>query len=57
MIIGLVHDRAQPVEKVQHLRARHPREKIFVSAGKTDDFVRENRSDDDDLIVIENAAG
>ena len=40
------------MKKVQHLRACHAGEEVLVAAGKADDLVRENRSDDDDLIVV-----
>ena len=54
MIIGLVHDGAEPVEEIQNLRPADAGEEIFVAAGEADHFVRKHRADDDDLVVIEN---
>src|SRR6185437_13233924 len=45
---------AEPMEEVQNLRAANAGEQIFIAAGEADDFVRENRAADDDLVVIVN---
>jgi hypothetical protein len=37
-------------------RAAHAREEIFVAAGKPDYFVRKDRPDDDELVVVEEPA-
>lgn len=50
------NDRAEPMEEVQNLRSANAWEKVFVASGKTDDFMREHRADDDDLVVFENLA-
>ena len=42
------------MKEVQNLRPAHAGEKIFIAARETVHFVREDRADDDDLVVIEN---
>ena len=54
MIIGIRHHAAEPVEEIQNLRTANAGEQIFVAATEPDDFMREHRSDDDELVVIEN---
>ena len=49
-------DRAEPVEEVEHLRSADAGKQVFVAAGKPDHLVRENRPDDDDLVVVEEPA-
>ena len=44
------------MEKVQDLRPADTREKVFVTAGKPDDLMREDRPDDHELVVIEDPA-
>ena len=53
MIFGRGDDGSEPMEKIQHLRAADTGEEVFVATGKPDDLVRENRADDDDLVVVE----
>src|SRR5271165_4970452 len=45
--------RAQPMEKIKNLRSGDPGEQILIAAGKAYHFVWKYRSDDDDLVVIE----
>src|SRR5258708_12706570 len=40
------------MKEIQNLRTGYSREKIFVSTGETDNFMREDRAYDDHLIVI-----
>jgi hypothetical protein len=43
------------MEEIQKFRAGDARKEIFVSAGEPDDLMRKNRSDNDDLVVVEDA--
>ena len=60
--IGQLLDEADPspnrriVYLIDHFFAADAREKIFVAAGKADDFVGENGAADKDLVVVENEA-
>jgi len=49
-------DCAEPMEEVQNLRSADAREQVFVAARKADDFMGENRANDDDLVVFEDFA-
>ena len=44
------------MEEIQNFGARDAGKKIFVAAGKADDFVRKHRADDNDLVVFEQQA-
>ncbi len=46
-------DRTQPVGEVDDLKAGDAREEVFVAAGKADHLVREDRSADDELVIIQ----
>jgi hypothetical protein len=48
------HQRPDPMGLVDDFRSADTRKKILVATGKTDDFMRENRTADDDLVVVEN---
>lgn len=50
---GVGDDRAEPVEEVEDLGTADAGEEVFVAAGETDDFMREDGADDDELIVVE----
>ena len=52
LVVG--DDRTQPVGEVDDLRAGDAGEEIFVAAGKADHLVREDRSADDELVIIKN---
>ena len=41
------------MEKIQNFRAGNAREQIFIPPRKPHHFMREDRTDDQDLIVIE----
>ena len=41
------------MEEIQDLRPADAGEQVLVAAGEPDDFVRKDRADDDDLVVIE----
>jgi len=53
LVVG--DERAEPVREVDDVRAGDAGEEILVAARKADDFVREDRSADDDPVVIEDA--
>src|SRR5580704_637485 len=44
--------RPEPMEEVQHFRPAHTRKQVFVAPGKPNDFVRKNRTGDDDLVIV-----
>src|SRR5258707_2734091 len=43
------------MKEIQNLRTGYSREKIFVSTRETDDFMREDRTYNDHLVVIKQA--
>ena len=51
---GIGDHRSEPVEEIQNVRAAHAGKQIFVATGETNHFMRENRADNDDLVVFKN---
>ena len=56
MIFGIGDDGAEPVEEVEDVRPADAGKKILVPAGKSDDLVRKDGADDDELVVVEDGA-
>ena len=53
MIIGLVTTAPSQWKKLSTSGPLTPGKRYLLSAGETDDLVRKHRTDDDDLIVLE----
>ena len=53
---GISDYRPKPMEEVKNFRPANPRKQVFVTPGKPNHFVRKNRADDDDLIILKEPA-
>ena len=56
MIIGLVMTAPSQWKKLRISGAADAGEEVLVAAGEADDLVREDRADDDELVVVEDRA-